>query len=104
MMLSMNLVNKLVFLFVITTLIPILISGYITFETSKNTLESETIDKLETISELKTQRIVENFEVLKEDMIAVASYPDIKKHFPILKSHFGDWTNPEYLESKKNSQ
>ncbi|MCV0401742.1 MAG: sensor histidine kinase [Nitrosopumilus sp.] len=96
-----NLVNKLVFLFIITTLVPILISGYITFETSKTTLEKETLDKLETISELKTQRIVENFQVIKDDMIAVASYPDIKKHFPILKSYFGDWNHPEYLKSKK---
>lgn len=101
MVLSISLVNKLVFLFIITTLVPILISGYITFETSKNTLENETLDKLETISELKTQRITENFQVIKDDMIAVASYPDIKKHFPILKSHFGDWDHPEYLESKK---
>ncbi|QDI89305.1 sensor histidine kinase [Candidatus Nitrosopumilus sp. SW] len=101
MILSSNLVGKLVFLFVITTLVPILISGYITFETSKSTLEKETLDKLETISQLKTQRIVENFEVLKEDMIAVTTYPDIQKHFPILKSHFGDWEHPEYLESKK---
>ena len=96
-----NLTFKLVFLFIITTIVPILISGYITFEISKSTIEAETIDKLETIANLKTQRIVENFESIKADMLAVTSYPDIKKHFPILKSHFGDWDNPEYLASKK---
>ena len=99
--LNSSLVFKLVFLFVITTIIPILVSGYITFEISKATLQDETVEKLETIAELKTQRIVENFELIKADMLAVASYPDIKTHISILKSHYNDWTHPEYLESKK---
>ena len=98
----MNIKTKLLLTFVLTTLLPILLIATISFQKSKNALEKNRIKALETIADLKVEKIEAFFKERKNNIKTAQDDYDIKTHLPTLSVFAHERKRPEYLSAKAN--
>jgi len=83
-------------------LIPILFVGMLSFSNAKQLLEDEIFTKLESISELKANKIEAFITERKSDIQASQSFTIIKENLLTLNKHQGEPENSTYKKAVKN--
>jgi hypothetical protein len=95
--------RKLILTFILVAIIPIMIITYINFnsEIGKVALETNHINSLEAIADLKVKQIETFFNEVYEDMIIAQDYFNIRTNLPILIDLVNDKNNEDYKKSKQ---
>ncbi|MCH7966530.1 MAG: PAS domain S-box protein [Thaumarchaeota archaeon] len=96
-----SLTQRLVFLFIITTVVPIIIAGILTFSLASESLQNENFSKLDVIAKLKVNTIESIFGEIKSDTIIAQKYLNVRTNLPIIFQHYDDVLNPQYIDAKK---
>lgn len=96
-----SLTRKLVFWFAITTIVPILIAGILTFSLASETLEHENFSKLNSITELKVRTIESIFGEIQSDTILAQKYLNVRTNLPIISQYYEDISSSQYVNAKK---
>jgi len=96
-----SLVHKIIFWFVITTIIPIIIASVLTLNLATDTLVKENFSKLDSIAKLKINSINSVFGEIESDTIIAQKYFNVRKNLPILANYHADMNHPDYQSAKK---
>lgn len=92
---------KLILVFLLVAILPIILLEILNFNNAKNTLEVEIITKLESIADLKVIVIEELFEDFKSDILVMQSNHNVLINFLILNEFLNDMENPKWKKSKQ---
>ena len=100
---SMNISMKLIFVFLISALFPIIIVGFISFDLAETSLEKQTFVNVNDQADLQVSKIEAFFFERKAD-VAVTSVADLfKREIPILNQFYNDPTSIQYIESDEET-
>ncbi len=97
----MSIRAKLILVFLVITTIPILVIGFIGSYIARKTLMDTRIAALESIADIKVDRIEAFFLRKKNDIKIVQDYYNIKTNLPIVDQFADDRTGPTYLKAKE---
>ena len=105
-LITKSLKRKILFLVITVTLIPVVFVGIISFDSAKNTIQQESLSKLESIADLKVQRIEQFFNSMKLDIEIARENPAVKENLPTLSKFVDDRLHPDYVKARQitNSQ
>lgn len=92
---------KLVFFFLIASIIPIVGIGMISFDLSQSSLEKGTFQHLNEQADLNLDRLEGFFNERVADAEVTRKISVLKQEIPILEKYDNDKTNPQYIESLK---
>ncbi len=92
---------KLILMFLTITTIPILVIGFIGSFVARKTLMETRIAALESIADIKVDRIEAFFLRIKNDIKIVQDYYNIKTNLPIVDQFADDRIGPTYLKAKE---
>jgi PAS domain S-box-containing protein len=98
----MPLKSKLIFLFFAFTLIPLVLFGAIVFSQARNILKTVRMAQLDTIADLKKDKIETFFQEREADVRSAQDFRNIRTNLPVLSTHAGDRTAPAYVQAKKS--
>jgi len=93
--------NKLIVVLLTVSLGSIGIVGFLSFSNARNSLQNAKLNALESIADLKTQKIELFFQERMNNMKEAQDYFNIKTNLPIVSRLAGDRTSPEYIAVKK---
>ncbi len=91
---------KLILVFLTITMIPVLVIGFIGSSVVRKSLMDSHIDALESIVDIKVDRIESFFRERKNDIKIIQDYYNIKTNLPIVDQFANDRTDPAYLKAK----
>lgn len=97
----MSLKSKLIILLIAFTLVPLVLFGAIIFAQSTSILRSVRIAQLDTIADLKKDKIVTFFHEREADIRSAQDYYNIRRNLPVLSRHIKGMADPEYRKVKK---
>jgi PAS domain S-box-containing protein len=97
----MSLKKKLIILFIAFTLVPLVLFGAIVFSRARNILQTVRIAQLDTIADLKKDKIETFFHEREADVRSAQDFRNIRMNLPVLIKHASDRTAPAYAEAKK---
>ncbi|MFQ5686289.1 MAG: hypothetical protein ACE5GV_06470 [Candidatus Scalindua sp.] len=97
----MSIRTQLIIVFLAIAIIPILIIGYISFSAARNALIAARLDELESIADIKVDKIESFFLERRGDIRVIQDYYNIKTNLPIVTEFADDRTNPVYEKAKK---
>ena len=97
---TVTLKKKFMAMFLVISLAPIMAVAYLNFNSQKNALKSKGIAALESIADLKADKIISFYDELKKDITVSQGYFNVKTNLPIVTRHANDRTNPEYIAAK----
>ena len=97
---TVTLKKKFMAMFLVISLVPIMTVAYLNFNSQKNALKSNCIAALESIADLKADKIISFYDELKKDITVSQGYFNVKTNLPIVTRHANDRTNPEYIAAK----
>ncbi len=97
----MSLKSKLIVLFVAFTLVPLVLFGTIVFSRARNILQTVRMAQLDTIADLKKDKIETFFHEREADIRSAQDYYNIRRNLPVLSGHTKGMTDPEYRKAKK---
>ncbi|MGR3177464.1 MAG: methyl-accepting chemotaxis protein [Candidatus Anammoxibacter sp.] len=92
---------KLIILFLLVSFIPIAIVGYLSFSKGKTAISNARMAGLESIADLKVDKIESFFQELKGDISIAQDYFNIKTNLPVVTQYAYDRTNPIYIDAKR---
>jgi PAS domain S-box-containing protein len=98
--LQISLTNKVIFLVLATTLIPMIIVFSVQYDEAKNSMHKEIFTKLDTITNLKIKITNQIFEEIRSDVVVSQDFSSIKTNLSILDGH--DLTHS--ISDKKNAK
>ena len=98
----MSLKTKLIILLIAFTLVPLVLFGTIVFSRAKNILQTVRMAQLDTIADLKKDKIETFFQEREADVRSAQDFRNIRTNLPILSTHAGDRTAPAYVQAKKS--
>ena len=98
----MTLKKKLIILFIAFTLVPLVLFGAVVFSRARNSLKTVRIAQLDTIAELKRDKIETFFHEREADVRSAQDFRNIRINLPVLAKHAGDRTAPAYVRAKKS--
>ncbi len=75
---------RLIIFFLLVSLIPIAVVGYLSFNRAKKAMIDTRIDELENIAELKTDKIEMFFRDRTNDIAIAQEYDSVKRYLPLL--------------------
>ena len=93
--------SKLILLFFAFTLIPLVLFGAIVFSQARNILQTARMAQLDTIADLKKDKIETFFHEREADVRSAQDFRNIRTNLPILSTHAGDRTAPAYIRAKR---
>lgn len=99
-LLTKSIRTKLLVFFLPISLAAILIMGFITFENAKNSTQNEILYKLQSIVDLKENKILQIFSEVNSDLRILQNDYVIKPTMPILTAHQNNPSNEEAALSK----
>ena len=97
----MSLKSKLILLFFAFTLIPLVLFGAIIFSQARNILQTVRMSQLDTIADLKKDKIETFFLERAADVRSAQDFLNIRRNLPILSARQSDVANPAYVRAKK---
>ncbi len=97
----MSLRSKLLILFITFTLVPLVLFGSIVFSRARNILQAIRIAQLDTIADLKKDKIETFFHEREADIRSAQDYYNIRRNLPVLSGHTKGMADPEYRKAKK---
>lgn len=92
---------KLILTFLLVSIIPVAIIGYLSFNRSKKALVETRITSLESIAGIKVQKIEAFFEERKDNILVAQDYFNVKTNLPIVSKYANNRSNPAYINAKK---
>ncbi len=98
----MTIKSKLILSFLTIAIVPVLLVESWTIYQSEKALEVARIAGLETIADLKVDKIETFFIEREADIKAAQHYFNIKTHLPTLTRLANDRSHPDYIEAKKS--
>jgi PAS domain S-box-containing protein len=98
----MPLKTKLIFLLIAFTLVPLVMFGSIVFSQARKILQTVRTAQLDTIADLKKDKIETFFQERGADVRTAQDFRNIKTNLPVLSAHAGDRTSPAYVQAKKS--
>ena len=93
--------NKLIVVLLTVSLGSIGIVGFLSFSNARNSLQNAGLNALESIADLKTQKIELFFQERRNNIKEAQNYFNIKTNLPTVSRLAGDRTSPEYIAAKK---
>lgn len=97
----MPLKRKLIILFIAFTLVPLVVFGAVVYFQGKNILKTIRIAQLNTIADLKKDKIETFFGEREADIKSAQHYYNVRRNLPVLSRYQNERANPEYLKAKK---
>ena len=97
----MPLKSKLILLFLAFTLVPLVLFGTIVFSQARNILQTVRTAQLDTIADLKKDKIETFFQEREADIRSAQDFRNIRMNLPVLSTHGGDRTSRAYGRAKK---
>lgn len=98
----MPLKSKLILLFLAFTLVPLVLFGTIVFSQARNILQTVRTAQLDTIADLKKDKIETFFQEREADIRSAQDFRNIRMNLPVLSTHGGDRTSRAYGRAKKS--
>ena len=95
-----SLKTKLILSFLLVSLIPIVIVGYMSFEMAKKAIVETRIAGLESTADMKVDKIESFFNERIGDIMVAQDYYNIKTNLQTVSKYAKERTNPIYLNSK----
>lgn len=95
-----SLKNRLIVAFLVVSLIPIAVLGYLSFNRARKAVVSSRMDALGNIADLKVNMIQAFFADQKHDIRIAQNYYNLKKNFPILNQYSSNRSHPAYKSAK----
>jgi PAS domain S-box-containing protein len=90
----MNLAAKLITIFLVLSIVPLSIVGYLAFDNGRQAIEQDMIDRLLTTTLLKKSEFVQWLDDSRNDVRVLASQPGVQQYATVLVSQ--DPASPEY--------
>ncbi len=97
----MPLKSKLILLFFAFTLLPLVLFGAVVFSQARNILQTVRMAQLDTIADLKKDKIETFFREREGDLRSAQDFRNVRMNLPVLVKHAGDRTAPAYVKAKK---
>ncbi|MGE5172834.1 MAG: PAS domain S-box protein, partial [Betaproteobacteria bacterium] len=97
----MSLKSKLVILLIAFTLVPLVLFGSIVFSRARNILQAIRIAQLDTIADLKKDKIETFFHEREADIRSAQDYYNIRRNLPVLSGHTKGMADPEHRKAQK---
>lgn len=97
----MKLKNKLFFLFLVITVIPLFFIAILVFYNARNYFGDLITRDLSHIADLKAQKVENFFIEIRRDLEVAQDYYNIKENLPVVSAFFNKKTDPQYIASKK---
>ena len=94
----MSLKSKLIVLFIAFTLVPLVVFGTIVFSKAKNILQTVRMAQLDTIADLKKDKIETFFQEREADVRSAQDFRNIRTNLPVLSTHADDRAAPALFE------
>ncbi len=91
---------KLIFLFILFTVVPIIVIGTFSFAVAARTLESQAEDVIESIANLKAIRLETFFKRIRGDIVIAQTLYNAKRLFPIITRYNDHRDSPRYVLAK----
>jgi len=98
----MPLKSKLILLFLAFTLVPLVLFGTIVFSQARNILQTVRTAQLDTIADLKKDKIETFFHEREGDIRSAQDFRNIRTNLPVLSMPAVDRTAPAYVQAKKS--
>ena len=98
---SLKISTKITFAFLISTLFPIIVIGFISFDLAEASLEKDAIVAVNKDADLHVERIDAFFFERRADAYVTSRIQLFKSEIPILNEFYNDVTNQKYIESEK---
>ena len=98
---GMRLGTRLVLLFLVGVIVSIAIVGFLSFIRARYALQTARITALESIADVKVDKIETFFSERRGDIRVAQDFFIIKQNLPILNQHANNRTTPEYTAAKK---
>jgi len=90
---------KLLSAFLAFSIIPMVLLGALIFAKARGEFQAIRIAQLETIADLKKDKIEFFFRERTSDVMSATSFRNIRQHLPVLERYAGDKGNPEYVRA-----
>jgi PAS domain S-box-containing protein len=97
----MSLKLKLILLFIAFTLVPLALFGVIIFSQARNILKTVRIAQLDTIADLKKDKIETFFQEREADIRSAEDFRNIRMNLPVLIKHTREKSAPAYVQAKQ---
>ena len=91
---------KLIFLFILFTIVPVIVIGIFSFSVAARTLESQAQDVIESVANLKAIRLESFFKRIRGDIVIAQTLYNAKRLFPIIVRYADHRDNPRYFLAK----
>jgi len=91
---------KLVFLFVLFTVVPVVLIGTLSFSAAARSLETQAEEVIESVANLKAIRLESFFKRIKGDIVIAQTLYNAKRLFPIVTKYANHRNSPKYLKAK----
>jgi PAS domain S-box-containing protein len=96
MVLNMNIRKKMTLMLLASAIIPLCFVGMLGYYHARKTLESQRIEELKSIADLKAKRIEDFFSDQKKHISVAQQRPTIKKYTALLADFSDDFSSPVY--------
>jgi PAS domain S-box-containing protein len=93
--------KKLIILFIAFTLVPLVLFGVIIFSRARNILQTIRTAQLNTIADLKKDKIETFFHEREADVRSAQDFRNIRMNLPVLIKHASDRAAPAYAHAKR---
>ncbi|GEM_PF-5082432 len=93
--------NKLVFLFILFTVVPIIVIGVFSFSAAAHSMEVQAETIIEAVANLKAIRLETFFKRIKGDIVIAQTLYNSKRLFPVIIKYSNQRDNPRYLAAKE---
>jgi hypothetical protein len=93
--------TRLVLLFLVGVIVSIAIVGYLSFNRARYALQTTRIEALESIADVKVDKIETFFSERRGDIRVAQDFLIIKQNLPVLNLYANNRTTPEYTTAKK---
>ena len=91
---------KLIFLFILFTVVPVIVIGTFSFAVAAHTLESQAQDVIESVANLKAIRLESFFKRIRGDIVIAQTLYNAKRLFPIIIRYADHRDNSRYILAK----
>jgi len=93
--------TKIIVGFIVVSLTPLVVVGYLSFANARDILERAAITELEAVAILKANAIEAFLTELRFDLKTVQDDFNVKTNLPIVTRFFNDRSNPQYISAQQ---
>ena len=97
----MSFKTKLIILLIAFTLVPLVLFGTVVFSQARNILKTVRMAQLDTIADLKKDKIETFFQEREGDVRSAQDFRNIRRNIPVLSARQRNIADPAYMRAKK---